>query len=170
MKTLSYFTDDEIVALIKDKTYKSIRDILKKLNVSNIRSGSYYTRIRQISFKHKLDTSHWIGGHFSKGKNIGDRGRRWKVYPLNDYLSNKRKIHSCKLKHWLFNEGIKINKCEMCKLTSWNDKFIGLELHHIDGNRNNNSLKNIQILCPNCHSQTQNYGYKGYGNYGRNDI
>lgn len=41
------------------------------------------------------------------------------------------------------------NKCELC---SW-DKT--LEAHHIDGNRENNSLYNLCILCPNCHSLTE---------------
>ena len=27
-----------------------------------------------------------------------------------------------------------------------------LVVHHIDRNRNNNSLKNLEILCPNCHA------------------
>lgn len=27
----------------------------------------------------------------------------------------------------------------------------------MDGNRENNSLSNLQILCPNCHSQTDNF-------------
>jgi transposase-like protein len=32
-----------------------------------------------------------------------------------------------------------------------------MQLHHIDGNNKNNSLDNLQMLCPNCHSQTENY-------------
>ena len=31
------------------------------------------------------------------------------------------------------------------------------QLHHIDGDNTNNELSNLQILCPNCHSQTENY-------------
>ena len=36
-------------------------------------------------------------------------------------------------------------------------KPIVLQLHHKDGNNQNNSLDNLMILCPNCHSQTDNY-------------
>ena len=35
-----------------------------------------------------------------------------------------------------------------------------MELHHIDGNRYNNELDNLQILCPNCHSLTPNHSGK----------
>ena len=36
----------------------------------------------------------------------------------------------------------------------------GLELHHIDGNHKNNTLDNTLLLCPNCHSLTDNYKFK----------
>jgi DNA-directed RNA polymerase subunit RPC12/RpoP len=32
-----------------------------------------------------------------------------------------------------------------------------LEIHHIDGNYLNNTIENLQVLCPNCHSLTLNY-------------
>ena len=44
--------------------------------------------------------------------------------------------------------------CESCKLSSWLDKPITIELDHIDGNNKNNSKDNLRLLCPNCHSQT----------------
>jgi hypothetical protein len=40
---------------------------------------------------------------------------------------------------------------------SWNGKELQLELHHVDGNRNNHSLDNLMLLCPNCHSQTDTF-------------
>lgn len=48
-------------------------------------------------------------------------------------------------------------ECQICHNTEWNGKPIPLEWHHIDGNPNNNEFNNIQILCPNCHAQTDNY-------------
>lgn len=56
-------------------------------------------------------------------------------------------------------------KCECCGLNEWMGRSLPLEIHHIDGNRLNNSLNNLQILCPNCHSQTPNWrsrNQKGY--------
>ena len=32
-----------------------------------------------------------------------------------------------------------------------------MELHHINGNHNDNRLENLQLLCPNCHAYTDNY-------------
>lgn len=55
-------------------------------------------------------------------------------------------------------------KCEICGLTEWRNNPILLQVHHIDGNRQNNDLSNLQLLCPNCHSQTDNWCSKNRKN------
>jgi hypothetical protein len=57
----------------------------------------------------------------------------------------------------LLREGIKEYKCEICGLTEWLGEPIPLELHHKDGNRNNNTITNFQLLSPNCHAFTDSY-------------
>jgi hypothetical protein len=52
-------------------------------------------------------------------------------------------------------------KCECCGLTEWLDQPINLEVHHKDGDRTNNSLENLQLLRPNCHSYTPTFARKG---------
>ena len=52
---------------------------------------------------------------------------------------------------------IRGRKCERCRNIEWNNKPIPLQLHHKDGNRANNELDNLELLCPNCHAQTDNY-------------
>lgn len=44
--------------------------------------------------------------------------------------------------------------CNKCKLNTWLELPIVLELDHIDGNRENNIRENLEALCPNCHAQT----------------
>lgn len=54
----------------------------------------------------------------------------------------------------------KVNyKCEICGWGEMNpySRTIPLEIHHIDGDYTNNKEENLQILCPNCHSLTNNY-------------
>jgi transposase len=49
-------------------------------------------------------------------------------------------------------------KCEECGLATWRDQPIPLQVHHIDGNKKNNDLKNLVVLCRNCHGLTKNFG------------
>ena len=52
------------------------------------------------------------------------------------------------------------NSCQIC---GWNkvNPYTGivlLQIHHIDGDCTNNKENNLQLLCPNCHSLTDNFG------------
>lgn len=48
-------------------------------------------------------------------------------------------------------------QCEICRLTTWLEKPIPLELDHIDGNADNNTRDNLRLVCANCHAQTETY-------------
>jgi 5-methylcytosine-specific restriction endonuclease McrA len=75
-----------------------------------------------------------------------------------DRLFNGEKLHIQTLRKILI--GDVDNCCELCNTSKWLDNPITLEVHHIDGNNKNNELQNLQVLCPNCHSQTDNYRAK----------
>jgi hypothetical protein len=48
--------------------------------------------------------------------------------------------------------------CNICKIPQkWNDKFLSFQLDHGSGDRRNESRKNLQMICPNCHSHTDTY-------------
>jgi len=49
------------------------------------------------------------------------------------------------------------HKCENCGLEKWQNENIPLEIHHLDGDKLNNELENLQLLCPNCHALTNNW-------------
>jgi len=80
---------------------------------------------------------------------------------LQEYLikdSRVRNSHTLKLR--LIAEGVKEAKCEWCGITEWRGKPAPLELDHVNGDRKDNRLGNLRILCPNCHAQTDNYRAK----------
>lgn len=82
-------------------------------------------------------------------------------YNINDILLGKHPHLSANhVKKRLFKEGLKKEVCEGCELKDWRSKKISLELHHKDGDKHNHKFENLEILCPNCHSQTDNYGSK----------
>jgi 5-methylcytosine-specific restriction endonuclease McrA len=93
---------------------------------------------------------------------IGNQSRKGITHPeqvthYTDYTEKGKNISTSKLRLKLIEQGVKEQKCEKCGLDKWMDKPIPLELHHIDENRFNNKLENLQILCSNCHMQTHDY-------------
>lgn len=56
------------------------------------------------------------------------------------------------------------NKCEICDLKEWNNKYITMIMDHIDGNSENNTILNLRLICPNCDSQLSTYKNKNKGN------
>ena len=78
--------------------------------------------------------------------------------PIEDYLKENVSCNTTTLKLRLIKEGFLKEECSSCHLgPEWNGKKLSLQLDHKDGNRKNNLLSNLRILCPNCHSQTDTF-------------
>lgn len=70
---------------------------------------------------------------------------------------NIRKEYSNSIRKLLFENNIFPYKCNKCNIDKWNNEKITLEIEHKDGDRFNNSKENLELLCPNCHSQTPTF-------------
>jgi DNA-binding transcriptional ArsR family regulator len=86
--------------------------------------------------------------------------RQW-VTPIGELLVVGPRRSRGHIKARLLRERLKENRCEICGLSEWRGKPLGLELHHVNGRGNDNRLENLQLLCGNCHSQTDNWGGRG---------
>lgn len=85
--------------------------------------------------------------------------------PLQDIFDGKHPhIKTASIKQKLLDEGYKTWICEKCLNTEWMGLPIPLELNHKDGNGEHHSEDNLELLCPNCHSQTPTYKGKNRGN------
>ena len=81
--------------------------------------------------------------------------------PIEEILIEDSNYQSPKLKKRLIEAGLKEYKCEICGNTGeWQGKPLTLQVHHINGNHRDNRIENLQILCPNCHNQTENHSIK----------
>jgi hypothetical protein len=93
--------------------------------------------------------------------NIGRKGMsRGNVYVSAMEYATRDHVKTPLLRQKLIQDGLKKDSCELCGYSEWMGKKIPLELHHVDGNRFNNALNNLQILCPTCHSLTPNHSRK----------
>ena len=130
------------------KTSRSVRQVLNKLGL--VEAGGNYDQIKRWMKKLDLDKTHFTGMGWNKeGKNL----KRITALPLKQLLTTNTLIQSFKLKKRLFDEGLKLPRCELC---GWEEKSIDgripVELDHINGDKTDNRITNLRILCPNCHS------------------
>ena len=133
---------EEIIKMIDDKEPKS-----KMCKLLDCRPSTLETYLTLMNIEYK-------GNQGMSGKKT-DPKRKSAV----EYM-RKETVITSKLRLKLIEDGLKKKECEICEISTWQGKDLPLELHHIDGNRFNNTIDNLQILCPNCHSQTPNHSIK----------
>lgn len=144
------YTREQLQEFLNESS--SYTEILNKCGLDNI--GSNNKTLKRIIDEHNLDTTTFFQNSKEAKSNTKPREKK----NLQDIFENKDKyVCSGKLLRRLIKEGHKEHMCEQCKNTTWNEKPIALELNHVDGNRDNNSPENLQLLCPNCHAQTDNW-------------
>lgn len=135
------YTIDDIINAVKEST--TLTDVVRKLGLS-VAGGNMETISRKIR-QHSIDTSHFNGKNFNKGKEACNKK------PIEFYLTENIVVKSDYLKKRLIKENVFEHKCMLCGLSKWQGRQIPLELHHSNGDRTNNTLENIMIICPNCH-------------------
>lgn len=123
------------------------------LRMLGIGGGSSVKTLKLYIKKYKLDVS-ICEANAHRAQRMSGKNR----IPLSQILvENSTYLNFGRLKIRLIDEGLKVNKCETCGIDSWLGKPIVLQLHHKNGINNDNRLCNLQLLCPNCHSQTDTY-------------
>ena len=128
----------------------SMRAVIQAIGL--IPAGGNYEVVKKRIHEMKLDTSHFTGQGYLRGGNHTYRTR-----PLTDVLVRGKLENTWRLKNRLLKEGVKRLRCERCRRHRWLGEAIPLEVHHRNGDRTDNSLPNIELLCPNCHALTGNY-------------
>lgn len=95
--------------------------------------------------------------------NMGGKGYKYcpRRKKAQVFLRKGSLISSHKLRLKLLEDQAKERRCERCGKTEWLGYPMPVELHHVKGDRFDNRLENLQLLCPNCHALTDNYSGRG---------
>lgn len=136
------------------KTSFSYRQVLSKLGL-NPDGGASNASVKRAVASENIDASHFTGQGHLRGKK-----HNWTpTQPLENLLKKNTYCASTnRLKKRLYKAGLLEEKCNKCSLGNiWHGNTIVLHLEHTNGDETDNRLSNLEILCPNCHSQTKTY-------------
>jgi len=145
-------------------------ELLRKIygqDFNSTRNAGYYkilnARLRKLSLTFSDSNAGKTYTAKALKKRVESQARSITDY-TRDLSTENYSITSSKLKKKLLKLNLLENKCAICLLPPvWQNKPMTLQLDHIDGNHDNNNLDNLQIICPNCHSQTRNFAGKNIG-------
>jgi hypothetical protein len=130
---------------------QSMAQVLRRLGLRV--GGANYRTINRAIRRLGLDVTHWTG----QGHRRGAKVAVVPAQPLCLILCRNSSYNSHRLRRRLIAEGVLAPRCESCSLEAWLGQKIPLELDHKDGDRSNNELANLRLLCPNCHAFTPTY-------------
>ena len=135
------FTKEQIADIVANSI--SNREVAEKLGYAKDGGGTMST-LKKMYEKLELDTSHFKGSGWNAGN-----------YDYSLFTKGENKKGGKTLAAPLI--ALRGQKCECCGITEWLGNPIKLEVHHLDGDRLNNELTNLELLCPNCHAYTETY-------------
>lgn len=141
--------EDLLNLVNKSSSYK---EVLIHFGLEN--KGNNFKTLRHRMIEEGIDFSHF--------KNRKEYLKPFQeAAPLQTILVKNSSFNRTHLKNKLLKNNLLKNECYICgQLPIWNNKPLSLQLDHINGISNDNRIENLRILCPHCHSQTENFAGK----------
>lgn len=144
------YTKEYLTELVNES--KCMWDVV--MNAGMGRNEGNYNYLHRLINRYNISTLHFEDQR---------KGIRRSKLTLDDFLVKDRhiSINGNKMKAKLYKAGLKQPICEKCGQNEWwNGEKISLILDHINGDRDNNLLENLRIVCPNCNATLPTHGGK----------
>lgn len=153
MRSSTVYKNELLLAQVVADSY-SLGECLRRLGLSF--TGNSRVKLRAAIAEFGLNTTHFR----PNGRSFEAKARSAKS--LADHLVLGSTITSSALKRKLWAQGVLPRVCQECgQDEAWNGKKLVLQLDHINGNRRDNRIENLRIVCPNCHTQTHTFAGRG---------
>lgn len=152
------FSQKEFISAWTSST--TLAEVLKRLGRGSSSGGGSYRSIKNVAKQLGLTADHMVRqeatGHSNKAK------------PLADLLAEDTIItNNSRFRERLIREGYLRKECYECGIVLWRGQQAPLDLDHINGDRYDNRIENLRLLCKNCHAQTPTYGSKNRGRWSK---
>lgn len=128
----------------------SIKEVIENLGLRA--AGGNYKALHAAVQKHNLILPQW-----DRNGQLADLAKKRTFSNDEVFVENSTYNNRDRIKRRMYALGIP-QECASCGIgPTWNGKPLTLTLEHKNGVWNDNRLENLEILCPNCHSQTSTY-------------
>lgn len=143
----TYYTKEQIAEAVEKST--NFSQVFR--NLSLLINGGSYRWIKSAIKRYSISTEHFckVNSALREAGIIATRRKSAIKYQQPD-ISTGDRIIAQTLRNYLSFHKIE-SVCKCCGLKEWMGKPLRLDIDHIDGNPINNSLDNLQFICPNCH-------------------
>lgn len=136
----------------------SVAEVLRLLGLNE--TGGAHAHISRTIKAFGLDTSHFV-----RHRNGSLHLRLASSDLLVRITPGSRRTKPPLLKRALAEIG-RPYECELCGNSgTWQGAPLNLEIDHEDGDYHNNEAWNLRFLCPNCHTQTDNFSGRSRGKF-----
>lgn len=156
------YSKELLEKLVSDSS--SVSDMLRRLGLNP--AGGSHRLISRLIRLYGIDTNKYKTIAKTRIVNCSLQRKRSREQFIEDILCENSKV-ACStyaIKKQILEHGLLPNHCALCgQKAQWNGFPLVLQLDHIGGNRKDNRLEFLRLLCPNCHSQTNNFAGKSKG-------